>query len=169
MINLKSAFKNFGVLDFLVISSIIYVLSMLIWTASTRASVESKAMSIKENHSNVINFINNEIKNCTDRPQSKTIWGEACNEAWKSKIIVDYIIKNIKLNNPYNNNDLLIQSASDPRIQAEGKAGQSTKKGIIFISLSDFESEPGSEWIVGTCVKSPCVAAGNNELTSIYR
>ena len=41
--------------------------------------------------------------------------------------------------------------------------------GIIFISSNDFHAEPGSEWIIGTCVKSPCVAAGNNELTSIYR
>jgi len=63
----------------------------------------------------------------------------------------------------------LVQTAVDPRIQAEGKAGQSTDKGIIFVSLNDFASEPGSEWIVGTCVKSPCVAAGNNELVSVYR
>ena len=38
-----------------------------------------------------------------------------------------------------------------------------------FISSNDFNSAPGSEWIIGTCVKSPCVAAGNNELTSVYR
>ncbi len=60
-------------------------------------------------------------------------------------------------------------SAQDPRLQAEGKAGQSTEMGMIFLSSKDFESEPGSEWVIGTCVKSPCVAAGNNELTSIYR
>ena len=46
---------------------------------------------------------------------------------------------------------------------------RSTEMGIIFISSSDFDSAPGSEWIIGTCVKSPCVAAGNNELTSVYR
>jgi len=27
----------------------------------------------------------------------------------------------------------------------------------------------GSEWIAGTCFKSPCVVVGNNELTSVYR
>ena len=37
------------------------------------------------------------------------------------------------------------------------------------IVLAKFMSEPGSEWMVGTCFKSPCVAVGNNELTSIYR
>ena len=47
--------------------------------------------------------------------------------------------------------------------------GQSTDKGIIFVSESNFESEAGSEWVIGTCVKSPCVAAGNNELVSAYR
>ena len=67
------------------------------------------------------------------------------------------------------NNTNLVKSAQDPRLQAEGKAGQSIEIGVIFISSIDFESEPGSEWIIGTCVKSPCVAAGNNELTSVYR
>ena len=42
-------------------------------------------------------------------------------------------------------------------------------KGIIFVTESNFESEAGSEWVIGTCVKSPCVAAGNNELVSAYR
>ena len=83
--------------------------------------------------------------------------------------IVEYILKNVKLENPYAINKPLIQSSEDPRIDAEGKAGQSTNKGIIFVSLSDFSAEAGSEWIVGTCVKSPCVAAGNNELVSVYR
>ena len=63
----------------------------------------------------------------------------------------------------------MIQSSSDPRIDAEGKAGQSTNKGVIFVSSNDFNADAGSEWIVGTCVKSPCVAAGNNELVSVYR
>ena len=83
--------------------------------------------------------------------------------------MIDHFLKNIKLKNPYSLNKQLIQSSSDPRIDAEGKAGQSTNKGVIFVSLIDFSAEPGSEWIVGTCVKSPCVAAGNNELVSIYR
>ena len=41
--------------------------------------------------------------------------------------------------------------------------------GVIFLSSQNISSEPGSEWVIGTCVKSPCVAAGNNELTSVYR
>ena len=62
-------------------------------------------------------------------------------------------------------------SAGKPSIslQAEGKAGQSTDMGVIFLSSKNFSSEAGSEWVIGTCVKSPCVAAGNNELTSVYR
>ena len=52
---------------------------------------------------------------------------------------------------------------------SESVIRQSTEMGIIFISSNDFDSAPGSEWIIGTCVKSPCVAAGNNELTSVYR
>ena len=53
--------------------------------------------------------------------------------------------------------------------EAEGQAGQSTEMGVIFVTSANFMSEPESEWTVGTCFKSPCVAAGNNELTSIYR
>ena len=89
--------------------------------------------------------------------------------AWISSKIVNHILNNIKLKNPYNIDKPLIQTSQDPRIQAEGKAGQSTDKGIIFVSESNFESEAGSEWVIGTCVKSPCVAAGNNELVSAYR
>ena len=84
-------------------------------------------------------------------------------------LLAEYILDNFKLNNPYKIEKPLIQTSQDPRIQAEGKAGQSTDKGIIFVSESNFESEAGSEWVIGTCVKSPCVAAGNNELVSAYR
>jgi len=169
MINLKSFIKNFGILEFLVISSIIYVTSMLIWTASTRASVEAKANSIKQNYLKIVTVLNNEVNKCSQNPKSFTIWNESCEGEWTSKRVVEYLIKNIKLSNPYNNKMKLIQPVTDPRIQAEGKAGQSTNKGIIFVSLSNFSSAPGSEWIIGTCIKSPCVAAGNNELVSIYR
>mgnify|MGYP006927728330 CR=1 FL=1 len=48
-------------------------------------------------------------------------------------------------------------------------AAQFTEMGVIFVTSANFMSEPGSEWMVGTCFKAPCVAAGNNELTSIYR
>ena len=40
---------------------------------------------------------------------------------------------------------------------------------MYMISSNNFESEAGAEWVIGTCVKSPCVAAGNNELVSAYR
>ena len=39
MIEIKRKLKNFGPLEFLVISSIVYVVTMLIWTASTRTEV----------------------------------------------------------------------------------------------------------------------------------
>jgi hypothetical protein len=98
-----------------------------------------------------------------------TSWGENCSSVWTSSKIVKYILDNFELNNPYNIEKPLIQTSQDPRIQAEGNAGQSTDKGIIFVSSNNFESKAGSEWIIGTCVKSPCVAAGNNELVSAYR
>ena len=169
MINLSRRLKNFGPLEFLVISSLAYVIIMLIWTASTRSAVVQKANDIKFNHKTVVEFINNEVNKCSSNENGKTSWGENCNSSWTSSNIVRYILDNFKLNNPYKIEKPLIQTSQDPRIQAEGKAGQSTNKGIIFVSESNFESEAGSEWVIGTCVKSPCVAAGNNELISAYR
>ena len=169
MIDLSRKLKNFGPLELLVISSLAYVIIMLIWTASTRSAVVQKANDIKFNHKTVVEFINNEVNECSSNENRKTAWGENCNSAWTSSNIVKYILDNFKLNNPYKIEKPLIQTSQDPRIQAEGKAGQSTDKGIIFVSESNFESEAGSEWVIGTCVKSPCVAAGNNELVSAYR
>ena len=169
MINLKRKFKNFGLLEFLVLTSLSYVLVMLIWTALTRSEVTQKATDIKNNHKMIVEFVNYEVDECVSNKNNKTSWGEDCNASWTSEQIVVYILNNFKLNNPYNTKKLLIQTTQDPRIQAEGKAGQSTDKGIIFVSSNNFEAEAGSEWIIGTCVKSPCVAAGNNELVSAYR
>ena len=169
MINIKRKLKNFGPLEALVISSITYVIVMLLWTATTRSEVLQKANDIKSNHKLVVDFINNEVNICSLNIEGSTSWGEKCNSVWTSEKIVNYVLSNIKLKNPYSTNKPLIQSSQDPRIQAEGKAGQSTDKGIIFVSSNDFESEAGSEWVVGTCIKSPCVAAGNNELVSLYR
>ena len=169
MINFSRKLKNFGPLEFLVISSLAYVVIMLIWTASTRSAVVQKANDIKFNHKTVVEFINNEVNECSSNENGKTSWGENCNSSWTSSNIVRYILDNFKLNNPYKIEKPLIQTSQDPRIQAEGKAGQSTDKGIIFVSESNFGSEAGSEWVIGTCVKSPCVAAGNNELISAYR
>ena len=169
MINVTSKFKNFGPLEILVLSSIIYVVVMLIWTASTRSEVLQKANDIKYNHKSVINFINDQVNICSSNEKALTSWGEKCNAVWTSDKIVSYVLSNIELKNPYSIEKPLIQTSQDPRIQAEGKAGQSTDKGIIFVSSNNFESEAGSEWVVGTCVKSPCVAAGNNELVSVYR
>ena len=169
MINLSRRLKNFGPLEFLVISSLAYVIIMLIWTASTRSTVVQKANDIKANHKLVVEFINNQVNECSSNEEGTTPWGDNCNSAWISSKIVGYISKNLKLNNPYKIDKPLIQTSQDPRIQAEGKAGQSADKGIIFVTESNFESEAGSEWVIGTCVKSPCVAAGNNELVSAYR
>ena len=169
MIDLKRKLKNSGPLEVLVVISFLYVFTMLILTASTRSEVVKKASDIKSNHKTVVDFINNEINKCSSNESVSTSWGENCGSIWTSSKIVKYILVNFKLNNPYKIEKPLIQTSQDPRIQAEGKAGQSTDKGIIFVSSSNFESEAGAEWVIGACVKSPCVAAGNNELVSAYR
>ena len=169
MINIKRKLKNFGSLEILVISSFLYVFIMLVWTATTRSEVIKKASDIQSNHKIVIEFINDEVNKCSSNLNGLTAWGENCSSAWTSSEIVKHILDNFTLNNPYNIEKPLIQISQDPRIQAEGKAGQSTDKGIIFVSSNKFDSEAGAEWVIGACIKSPCVAAGNNELVSAYR
>ena len=163
-------FKNFGLLELLVIFSAVYVVLMLLWTASTRSAVEEKANTVKSNHKQIVDFINTEINECDQGDEnSKTKWGDSCKGEWVSEKIIQYINNNMRITNPYSSNKEIVKQAQDPRLQAEGKAGQSTEMGVIFLSSKNFSSEPGSEWVIGTCVKSPCVAAGNNELTSVYR
>ena len=50
MINFNRIFKNFGLLETLVISSLLYGIAMLLWTSSTRSKVEDRANLIKSNH-----------------------------------------------------------------------------------------------------------------------
>tara|TARA_B100001123_G_C14996669_1_gene901850 strand:- start:349 stop:846 length:498 start_codon:yes stop_codon:yes gene_type:complete len=165
---MRFSLKNFGLLEALVILSIIYIVGMLLWTSSTRPAVEAKANLVKENHKQVVDFINNEVNQCGNEEDKITVWGDPCNGEWIADKVVKYINKNLEIKNPFSE-DAKVKTDPDPRIKAEGKAGQSTEMGVIFVMSSNFLPDPGSEWIVGTCFKSPCVAAGNNELTSIYR
>ena len=160
--------KNFGLLESLVFLSLVYVVGMLLWTISTRPEVEAKANLVKENHNKVVEFINNQVNVCGNADDKLTVWGDPCNGEWIADKVVNYINNNLEIKNPFSE-DSKVKTDPDPRIKAEGKAGQSTEMGVIFVMSSNFLPEPGSEWIVGTCFKSPCVAAGNNELTSIYR
>ncbi len=50
MKDINRKLKNFGPLEVLVLSSITYVVAMLLWTASTRSEVLQKANDIKSNH-----------------------------------------------------------------------------------------------------------------------
>ena len=136
MTDIKRKLKNFGPLEILVLSSLLYVAIMLTWTATTRSAVVQKANEIKTNHKLVVEFINEQVNICSSNENNKTSWGDDCNATWSSSKIVNYILNNIKLNNPYKISKPLVQTTQDPRIQAEGKAGQSTDKGIIFVSES---------------------------------
>ena len=166
---MKINLKNFGLLEAIVILSAVYVVGMLIWTISTRPAVEAKAKQVTENHKKIVDLINNEVNKCGNTEEgSLTIWGDPCNDEWIAENIINYIKNNLKIENPYSD-EFSVKTDSDPRLKAEGKAGQTVEMGVIFLMSQNFSAEPGSEWIVGTCFKSPCVAAGNNELTSIYR
>ena len=119
--------KNFGLLEALVTLSVIYVIGMLIWTASTRPAVEAKANLVKENHQKVVDFINGEINNCGNNDEDKkTIWGDACNEEWISSKIVNYINNNLNIENPFSS-DSKVKTDTDQRIKTQRKDGQRVK------------------------------------------
>ena len=133
---IKIIIKKFGLLEFLVITSLIFVVGMLIWTASTRPAVEAKANLVKENHKKVVDFINNEVNECGNADESKvTIWGDPCNGEWIAEKVVSYINNNMNIENPFSD-DSKVKTDPDPRIKAEGKAGQSVEMGVIFLMLS---------------------------------
>ena len=72
MIDLKRKLKNFGALEVLVISSIFYVVSMLIWTATTRSEVLQKANDIISNHKYVTDYINETVNNSSTDEEALT-------------------------------------------------------------------------------------------------
>ena len=93
---MKINFKNFGFLEFLVSASAIFVVGMLIWTASTRPAVEAKANLVKENHNKVVDIINDEINKCGNNDEGKfTVWGDPCNGEWIADKVVNYINENL--------------------------------------------------------------------------
>ena len=69
MIDYKRKLKNFGPLEALVLSSLAYVVIMLMWTASTRSAVVQKANDIKANHKLVVEFINNQVNECSSNEE----------------------------------------------------------------------------------------------------
>ncbi len=101
MIDINRKLKNFGPLEILVLSSITYVVAMLLWTASTRSEVLQNANDIKSKHKSVVDFINDEVNICSSNEESLTSWGEKCHSAWTSEKIVSYVINNIEIKNPY--------------------------------------------------------------------
>ena len=57
-------FKNFGMLELLVILSVLYVIFMLGWTVTSRSDSEEKAQTVRENHKKIVELINSEIYEC---------------------------------------------------------------------------------------------------------
>ena len=58
-------FKKLGFLEIIVFFSALYVISTLIWTASTRSAVEERANIVKDNHKTIVDFVNNQINSCS--------------------------------------------------------------------------------------------------------
>ena len=57
-------FKNFGMLELLVILSALYIIFMLAWTVTSRSGSEEKAQIVRENHKKIVELINSEINEC---------------------------------------------------------------------------------------------------------
>ena len=57
-------FKNFGMLEFLVIASAAYIIFMLVWTLSSRSGLKKKIEIVRKNHIQIVELINSEINKC---------------------------------------------------------------------------------------------------------
>ena len=69
-------FKNFGMLEFLVIASAAYIIFMLLWTLSSRSGLEEKIEIVRNNHRRIVELINSEINKCDRADEnSNTVWG----------------------------------------------------------------------------------------------
>ena len=91
-------FKNFGLLESLVIFSAVYVITMLIWTASTRSAVEEKANTVKSNHKQIVDFINSEINQCDQAGEIQKQNGETLvKENGYLKKLLNILMKILKL------------------------------------------------------------------------
>ena len=113
MIGILNRIKKCGLLEILVFLSAFYVVSMLIWTASTRSTVEEKANTVKSNHKIIVDLINSEINQCDQGDENSTTkWGDQCNDAWSSDKVVKYINLNMKLINPYSSGNPFVLRTS---------------------------------------------------------
>ena len=57
-------FKNFGMLEFLVIASAAYIIFMLLWTLSSRSGLAEKIEIVRKNHIQIVELINSQINKC---------------------------------------------------------------------------------------------------------
>ena len=57
-------FKNFGMLELLVIASAAYIIFMLLWTLSSRSGFKEKIEIVRKNHIQIVELINSEINKC---------------------------------------------------------------------------------------------------------
>jgi sensor domain CHASE-containing protein len=87
-------FKNFGMLELLVVLSALYIAFMLGWTVINRSGSEEKAQIVRENHKKIVELINSEINECDRRSEnSKTVWGDPCKSEWIANNIIKYVAK----------------------------------------------------------------------------
>ena len=73
MISILNKIKKFGLLEILVFLSAFYVVSMLIWIASTRSAVEEKANTVKSNHKIIVDLIDQVILNHDNKEKIQSV------------------------------------------------------------------------------------------------
>ena len=126
-------FKNFGMLELLVVLSALYITFMLGWTVINRSGNEEKAQTVRENHKKIVELINSEINEC-DRgdESSKTVWGDPCKSEWIANNIIKYVEESLNLTNPYSEDSPVIKSDPNPRLQEKVKQ-DSQPKWVSFL------------------------------------
>ena len=166
-LDIKFYIKNFNFLEKFTFFSTLFVTLVLILVGFSAPSAYEKRQILIKNHYKVVDLINNEMIKCYNYEDGITIWGDTCNGEWEADRVVNYIRANLGIENPFSE-EPYIKIAQNPKLKVEGREGFVTERGIIFLMSSNFPTEEGSKWVIGTCTKTPCLVRGNSEFTSIF-
>lgn len=162
----KFNLEEYNFIEKLAFVSILIVTIVIVWFNYTAPSGHEKRQILIKNHNKVVKFLHSEIIKCYNFESSITIWGDTCNGEWNSERVVNYIRDNLDVENPFSEGPY-IKTTDDVKSKVEGRLGFVTERGIIFLQTANFETKEGFKWLIGICIKSPCIAKKNSLFTSI--
>ncbi len=162
----KFNLKEYDFIERLAFVSSSILAIVVVWLSYSAPSIYEKRQILIKNHNQVVKFIQNEIIKCYNFDSGITIWGDTCDGEWSSDRVVKYIRENLDVENPFSEGPY-IKNIDDVKSKVEGRQGYVTEKGTIFLQNTNFETKEGFKWLLGICIKSPCILKKNHIYTSL--